>query len=89
MIFHGLELDPDAQRFLEMIAAAMQQTFSIPEAEAVGRIRAAWLGRRIDGDAILYHEPPEFWAKALYFGRRDFWRHKDLVPVPYQAPVLS
>ena len=63
--------------FLDEIVLSMVEEFAVSEVDAVTQINAAVKSRLIAGGDMIYHEAPEFWACAVYYGRRDFWRDHD------------
>lgn len=72
--------DRDGQRFLDEIAVVLFQNYpDVDLATAVSKVKTwadtAWSGG-ITGDHVIYHECPEYWANAVYHGRRDFWKTK-------------
>lgn len=83
------ELDTNAEEFLTEIVQEMVSRFGIFQDEAIARINYAWKNKRIVGDHIIYHETPEYWAQALYFGKRDFWKYSKNELVPIKFPPSS
>lgn len=69
-----IECDQEGKNFLGSIADDMASRFCISREEAVQLVRQKWLGRAIRGDHMVYHETPEYWSQAIYYGHRDFWR---------------
>lgn len=80
MKIEGVVLDNDAENFLDEIA---EELVLLGCADAVARVIAAVQIARPDilpgpqditGDHLIYHKSPGFWAKAIYYNRRDWWR---------------
>lgn len=86
MMIEGVETDDDAERFLDEVAEAMVSAFGVTLADAVERITKAAKNRTprggkllpgpyaIVGDHLIYHKPPDYWAGAVYHGKRNFWK---------------
>jgi hypothetical protein len=60
-------IDEEAQAFCYKIAENMTSFFHISMDDAITRINQHWKGQTIVGNDIVYHEDPEFWAKAIYW----------------------
>jgi hypothetical protein len=82
-----LAADDEALAYLREIAAAMGELFAVAPAEAAGRIADFWAGqsfRTAEQNGALFHQRPQTWAKAIYYGRRDWWVDEaSLSPAPY------
>ena len=70
----GTAHDSDGESFLKEIAEQMAARYKISEIDAISRVRRHLIGRPIVGNHMIYHEAPDFWAQAIFTGRRDFWR---------------
>lgn len=80
-----VELDQDAERFLDEIVNEMVTTFGATREGAVARVAKAVIESRphllpgpqsIVGDHLIYHCAPEYWAGSIWHGRRDWWRSR-------------
>lgn len=73
--------DADALAFLQEIEDALVECFDDVTAEDANRRVNEWSrfgDEPIVGDHMIYHESPVYWAKSIYYGRRDWWReHPD------------
>lgn len=65
--------DETALNFLVQISKALVKNYGVQVEDANRRVAAYW-NKPICGNHIIYHESPDYWAGAIYHGKRDFWR---------------
>jgi hypothetical protein len=85
----GIPATDEAAEFFREIADAMVQLYSIPRAEAIGRIGKFWTGQSfLTGNKaqLIQHQVPKQWAELIYYGRKGNWGDRETwQPVPYSA----
>ena len=83
----GLAANDEALEYIREIATVMRSLFGIADTEAGGRVAEFWAGEGFfteDESGALFHQRPQTWAKAIYYGRRDWWiDESSLSPAPY------
>ena len=76
-----LEHDADGLTFIEKIKTALVESFEEITPEEASKRVEEWsrlCNQPIVGNNMIYHESPVYWAKTIYYGRRDWWRdHPD------------
>ncbi|WP_067509416.1 hypothetical protein [Actinoplanes sp. TFC3] len=81
-----LRLSGRARDFIEQVVHEMVVRFPITRDEAVGRVNHAWGHLDYLGDEdLIFHEPPDDWARTIYYGKDSrWWQGEDgLEPLPY------
>jgi hypothetical protein len=78
---------PEHVEYFSLIADEMIRLFSIPRAEAVGRINQFWGGQSFVKDFrtdLIGHRIPEEWAQWIYYGG-PWWQIDEASrrPAPY------
>ena len=70
--------DAASGAYCREIAQAMRLFFGITRDNAVKRVNDQWQHTAILGDDnLIYHEPPDYWAKRIFFGEVG-WRDGDI-----------
>jgi hypothetical protein len=85
----GIPATDEAVEYFREIADSMVRLFSIPPAEAIGRIKKFWSGQHFltkERTGLMQHQGPDIWAELIYYGRKGNWPDKDSwQPVPYSS----
>ena len=74
-----IKLDLDAFQYINGVVDELMELDDLSRELAEKKVFNFFASQtdEFPADSMLYHETCEYWAKTIYYGRRDWWRECD------------